>query len=340
MTQGFEPFASLFDGFLGRGEVEAACGIAMRAAEALLADAPAERRRAVFDRFFRPLDKGYLAQYQSYDFEICDYGMFAFRAGGRLFRGPRPAVADLAAGHYITLLGAAQLFGRFHARPFHVQLAEQTGMPVLNLSVGGAGPESFLAPPVIAAANRGRAVILQILSGRSIGCDEYPGQRLTARAGSGDRPMDRIALLKRIHATDPAEAMRLVRKWQGLYVARMIQLIEALRVPVHLVWMSSRQPGDWRLGETADFGAFPQLVEEPMLAALAAKTGSCVTLDPDPAPVLHPVSRLNGERCPFFLPDGTLGWEQKYYPSMAPHLDLLARVPPDWARDPGQRLRA
>ncbi|MBD3764900.1 MAG: hypothetical protein IE927_09235 [Rhodobacterales bacterium] len=318
---------ALFDACLSRGDAERACAIAMELATSLLR-ADAELYRAeLWNRYFSRLDKHYRAQYQSYDFEIADYQMFAFgRQSPQLFRGPRPAAVDLASGNYVTVFGAAQLFGRYHRVSFCDRLKETLDIPFLNLSFGGAGPDFYLRDSeMMTVANRGRAVILQVLSGRSVGCDEYPGMRMTARAGSDDAPEDRIALLTRIWGENRHEALRLVKKWQPRYVDLMKKLIASVSVPVILVWVSDRRPSDWTseiIADSCDFGSFPQLVDAPMVRELAKSADVFMEVPPDPQPEFHLTSRLTGKRCPFFRPNGSLGWVNSYYPSEQPQIEL------------------
>lgn len=318
-----------FDALMKARDYEAACSLAMRASEQPLTDNPEASREMLFETFFRRLQQGARVHYQSLDFEVCDYRMFCFSPSLMLFRGPRPAITHLTSGKYLTVFGAAQLFGRFHAKPFHVMVQQEMGLPVLNLSVGGAGPEFYLKEEFIGAANRGCAVVLQVLSGRSIGCEEYPGGRVTARTGSEDPRRDRIELLRSIWLQNPQEAARLIDKWRVNYLDAMSRLIRSIRVPVFLVWMSSRRPSDWSVElcrNAPDFGSFPQLVSKDMVDELASISTSYIELPPDPIPTFPLTSRLTGMPCPFFKPDGRQLWANSYYPSALPHRELFNRL--------------
>ena len=320
-----------FDALMRAGDYEAACAIAIRASEQPLTEDPEASREMLFETFFRRLNQRYRGQYQSLDFEVCDYRMFCFSPSLMLFRGPRPAVAHLTGGKYLTIFGAAQLFGRFHATPFHVMVQQEMGLPVLNLSVGGAGPEFYLKEEFIGAANRGCGVVLQVLSGRSIGCEEYPGGRVTARTGSEGPRRDRIELLKSIWLQNRQEAARLIERWRVNYLDAMCRLIRSIRVPVFLVWMSSRRPCDWSVELTRnapDFGSFPQLVSKDMVDELASIATSYTELSPDPCPTFPLMSRLTGLPCPFWEPDGRPKWVNSYYPSAVPHQELFNRLRP------------
>ena len=333
MTEDVLPYGvgAVFDALLARGETEKACALAMELATMLLKQDPELYRAELWKRYFSRLDRHYIAQYQSYDFEIADYKMFAFgKRSGQLFRGPKPSTADLASGNYFTVFGAAQLLGRYHRTTFCDRLSDALGVPFLNLSYGGAGPEFYSGnEEMIIAANNGKALVLQVMSGRSVGCEEYPGMRMTARAGSGDVPEDRRALLNRIWGDDRAEALRLVRKWQPIYLAAMQALMARITVPIFLVWISDRSPGGWTaevIAETADFGSFPQLVDAGMVQTLVAGAHQYIELPPDPQPEFKLTSRLTGKNCPFFWPEGTMGFTNKYYPSEQPQIDLAVAL--------------
>ncbi len=180
-------------------------------------------------------------------------------------------------------------------------VAESVG-PFDSLMSAGAGPEFYLKEEFIGAANRGCAVVLPVLSGRSIGCEEYPGGCRTARAGSGDTRRDRIELLTSIWLQESQEAARLIEKWRGNYLNAMSRLIRSIHVPVFLVWMSSRRPSDWSAElsrNDPDFGSFPQLVSKDMVDELASLATSYTELSPDPCPTFPLTSRLPGRPCLF-----------------------------------------
>lgn len=325
-----DEYVEIFDAYLAAGRIDKAYYLAMSLSDIFLRRDKARYRGELFRNFFGKMMHEHLIQYQATDFEICDYQVFSLGGTARLFRGPCPSHVELLQGNYVTIFGAAQLFGRFHEKPFGVMLKESHGLATLNLARGGAGPEFFLNPNYLRLANRGRAVVLQVLSGRSVGCDEYPGTRMTARAGSGDAPVERIDLLKSIWAKDRQEAIRLVGKWQSSYVRLMQQLIGKIRVPVYLVWMSRRPLSGWsaeRLAREPEFGSFPQLVDEKMVRQLAnSGVAGFIDLAPDKNPRFALKSRIDGQPCPFFLPGGQEVWENSYYPSILPHEELHQRL--------------
>jgi hypothetical protein len=313
------------------GDMETANSIAMSAAEDVLRRGDEAAGRAIlWKEFFSVLDKRYISQYQSYDFEIADYQMFAALPNTVLFRGPRPTPAALANGNYILFLGAAQLFGRFHPAGPHEIVAGALGLEALNLSMGGAGPEFFLGEELLAAANASKAVVLQVLSGRSIGCDEYPGMRMTTRHGDNSgKKIDRLALLNEIWWQDPREAIRLVGKWRANYLELMHDLLNKIQVPVVLTWISTRSPEAWspaKLEAGPDFGEFPQLVDSTMMNEIAARCARVVVVSHDAGVPFGFVSRFTGEKCPFYWPPGEPKWQNVYYPSASLQDELMPKL--------------
>src|SRR5438094_2872358 len=104
----------------------------------------------------RPVD--WSLHYTKRDHESVDYKYYEI-AGipGVKFRGPALPQTVLESGAYFTCIGGAQANGIFVERTFGDILAEQTGLPVLNLSVGGAGAGFYLqAPGLIDLVNKGR----------------------------------------------------------------------------------------------------------------------------------------------------------------------------------------
>ena len=288
-------------------------------------------RQAIFHTLFFEIGKNYRTQYQCYDFECVDYDLYRFSDDMPMVRGPRPSAADFVTGNYITIMGAAQLFGRFHAVPLHRMIALRCKVPVLNLSVGGAGPGYFLSRKrIIQAANRSRFVILQVLSGRSIGCEEYPGERLTAPANRPGTPArDRLEILEEIWHESRAEAKRLVSKWSGNYVRAYLDLIKRIERPVVLVWMSERAPEEWtpdHLDKGPRWGAFPQLVSREMVSEIANECAHYLEACKDPGLPYTVTSRVTGRSCPYFEPDGELRWENNYYSSIEMHKEIFQKM--------------
>ena len=324
-----EQFKPPFDGALAKHNVFLANTIAMAAVERLFEHDQDEARAAAWENFYARLAKRYRAQYQCFDFEVIDYGLFPLAQAWSLIRGPKPKAGALANGNYVTFMGAAQLFGRYQHKAPHVAVGDALATACLNLSSGGAGPETFATPEIIALANAGQAVVLQVLSGRSVGCEEYPGTRMTLRNPTDTTRIDRLKLLAEIWHRSPQECLRLVEKWQQRYVDMMSHLIDQLTVPVVLVWISTRSPEEWsadRLGQEPDFGRFPQLVDRSMLDQISLHCRRVVEVSGD-AHLPHGfVSRFTGKRCPVLRGNGNPLWKNDYYPSTEAAANYCARI--------------
>ncbi len=322
-------FKRVFDRALGVKNIHLANLIAMEAAALLFEHDPSLARLAMWKEFFAPLAKRYRAQYQCYDFEVADYELYTIPQSWSLLRGPRPKIADIVGGRYLTFLGAAQLFGRYQRVSPPSFVADALGVACLNLSAGGAGPESFFDDAIVKLANGGKAVVLQVLSGRSIGCDEYPGTRRTFRPHDQNVKIDRLKLLAEIWTESRQEAKRLARKWQSRYVEMMTAFLNRIEVPVVLTWISARSADDWsadRLDMEADFGHFPQLVDGEMVRTLAPLCAAFVDVSSDNGLPYGFTSRFTEEKCPVLRPNGTLLWKNDYYPSAAAGAEVSAKL--------------
>jgi hypothetical protein len=308
---------------LGEGRIEEANRIALEACRYFLVDAPETCRDELFHKVFTPLYKNYRTQYQPYDFEIVDYQLYRFSQSLPLIRGPRPRISALTAGQYGVILGAAQFFGRFHPVGLNGLILEHCGLDTVNLSIGGAGPGLFAdTAEIIALCQSAKFVVLQVLSGRSIGCEEYPGERMTAPANKPGTPRrDRNQLLAEIWQDDRREAIRLVTKWNENYIAAYRRLIKTIGRPVILAWVSDRAPGDWsvdRLQTVANFGRFPHLVSAQMVAAIAADAHAYVEGPKDVWLPYGMKSRFTGQEVPFYVAEaawGTTAMQNSYYQS-------------------------
>lgn len=219
----------------------------------------------------------------------------------QLFRGPKPPLLNILRKNCISVLGDAQLFGRFQAEPFHKKVANVLNVPALNLSFRGAGPEFFLQDWLLEPARKSRCIVLQVFSGRSVGCEDYPGMRMTARSGTEEPKRDRLEILNKIWFEDRAYCKTLVERWQKNYVRLMRELISKLEAPVVLAWMSERSPGDWttsRIEKEPNFGAYPQLITRSMVEEIEKDAFDYIELAPNKGMNHGFTSRFTGLPCP------------------------------------------
>jgi hypothetical protein len=281
------------------------------------------------------------AEYQEPDWPVVDYETYCLderlidpsRERPLLIRGPRPE--RLEPRRYAVFLGAAQTFGRFCSDPFPSQVGRRLGLPVLNMSHGGAGALFFrlmgeaLHPYLTNAA----FVVVQVMSGRSesnslfesrgvghyrrrsdgtwLGCDEAFAELL---ATSSARSVGSIVAETR---TNCVESHR--------------HLLTGFGVPTVLFWFSTRPPDYDETMRSVEglFGAYPQLVNEAMVRELrrdATAYVACVTRRGLPQPL---IDRFTGRHVALSDPWTAKPWtENWYYPSPEMHRQAADALEP------------
>lgn len=300
--------------------------------------------------------------YQNRDAHLVDYQLWQLPGGTDALRGPAPT--DLRAGSYIACVGAAQTFGCFVDQPWPRLVERDLGVPTLNLGVAGAGPACFLQPPFPELIANARAVVFQVLSGRSADCSafaSYGRERLTVRTDGrvlgadaawrealeadlvGWRQPLLRGLLNRWLACRGRQVVRqLVQETREDWQARFHDLLALTKAPKVLLWWSRRPPHHRPRFHSvpAMFGDYPHLIDAPMVAALAARCDAyveCVTSHGSPqllrdrrtgAPTtVQPALAGSGE-------PATVRWTHNaYYPSPEMHADAATAL-----REPLQRL--
>lgn len=94
------------------------------------------------------------------DYLFCDYG--AHRVS---FRGPQRVLS----GDYVACVGSTEVFGRYVQSPFPDLLEDRLGLPCANFGVHNAGPDLFLADPVIRQLLAGsKAMVLQAMPAQNL----------------------------------------------------------------------------------------------------------------------------------------------------------------------------
>lgn len=264
----------------------------------------------------------HLSGYQERDFEIVDYQMYEDSASGLMFRGPRP---DTKPGHYISCLGAAQIFGCFCQTTIPDMLSDALGMPALNFGYGGAGPAFFARQEaLIETINKGSLAVIQVMSGRSESNDRFEsggleyltdlktGQKVSANEAyelllkENAPPFGGLPgkMLRMFHA--PEEVRRLLQQTRENWIASYQELFSKITVPIVLVWISKRPPGLYKShraswfwqrydGRNVLFGEFPQLVNRKMVDRIREETDAyveAVTSRGSPQPLY---SRFTGQ---------------------------------------------
>ena len=298
--------------------------------------------------------------YQARDARVVDYDLVRHGPSGLWFRG---AVNTSERSGYVACVGAAQTFGCLCERPWPNMVGEDLDRPVVNLGYGGAGPRFFLErPALLDVMNAGALVVLQVMSGRSesnqlfeAGGLEQVTRRSDGRVLSAD---DAYTELLRGHpprlppplgrlgrvAFAPAEVTSIVAETKRAWMASMIALIEAIRVPVVLLWFAKRRPwvqatqkGMWTWqrydGAGALLGGFPHLIGPRELGPIRRAADAyveVVTARGSPHPLRDksdgtPVTIDYGHNRPDLVGQTS---EDAYYPSPQMHEDAARALRP------------
>lgn len=274
------------------------------------------------------------AEYQESDWPVADYECFVLdreisdpsRYQPLAIRGPRPK--SVAPGEYFVCLGAAQTFGRFCTHPYPTLLAERLGIPVLNISHGGAGPSFFCYDNarLLDYLNGARFVVIQTMSGRSESNSlfESRGVGHYHRRSDGAAMTSDAAFEELLQTRPETEVQRIVEETRASWQASYDQLLSGITSPKIAFWFSTRRPNERSRGKGVSrlFGQYPQLVNGQMVDRLNAGCDyavSCVSRRGLPQKL---VDRESGNPVALSDPWSSVPWEENwYYPSPEMHED-------------------
>jgi hypothetical protein len=305
---------------------QAAVQFAMTSTAPLLQNPSDPLRVAIQDEVFGKIPK-MGGCYQNHDFEVVDYELYELAPDLPLFRGPPVPPDALASGDYFCVMGAAQTFGRLSVKPWPQQVSEAIGMPVLNLGHGGAGADFFLHPTLLRLASNARFVIIQVMSGRSVGTEDSPGKRFIV-VDSKRSDITRRKHLENLWREDRNLAIEHVRELNDSYVDLYRRLRQGIDRPAALFWTSDRMPGGWKpetLLKSFEFGSFPQLIGRETYKRIA-KMFSCRIKQVFDAVEERPTSRITGLPCPYMGADDKPHETMKYYPSSEVQAMLAQKI--------------
>jgi hypothetical protein len=283
----------------------------------------------------------FFADYSKRDQEIVDYRFYRFAELPSVgFRGPPLAPDVLTSGSYCTAIGAAQTLGVYAPMPYPDLIGERLGLPCLNLSTGG-GTAGFFAgqPALIELANRGRFVILQVMTARTeANSRSVPtGINFVRDTRSGATEMTEAFWL-RLLAEEPGIVPGLIAESLQSWRASYRRLIAQLKVPVILFYFATK-PEDEAINYNATtrdefYGSFPQFVDMPAVCDVAALCDGyveCRSARGFPHPLIN---RFTGEPATvdFGAMHASMASEvhalNDYYPSPEMHEDALAALAP------------
>jgi hypothetical protein len=225
-----------------------------------------------------------------------DYRPVTYPGSVLRFRGP----ACRMDRPYLLCLGGAETFGRFIYAPYAAQLDTALPIDVVNMGVMNGGLDVMSGDPAITAALHGaRAVVLQIA-----GAQTMTNRFYAVHPRRNDRfikatPMLRTIfrdvdftefhftrhLLTHLRALSPDRFAVLEAELRTAWLARMSAFLRRTPVPVHLLWLSRRAPGD--TGCRGGLGEDPLFVTPEMLEAIEGQAASLTIAAPavssDPA---------------------------------------------------------
>lgn len=284
--------------------------------------------------------------YTSRDYEVIDYQYYTLPAMPRVrLRGPRFDPLAAAPQSFFTVLGSAHTLGVFSPITFTGLLAEKYGMPGWNVGVGGISAYFYNQhPEIIEYANRGKFVILQVMSARLDGND-----RLESTAAAQlvrDRKYGDIVspemVWARIDKEEPEKKAAYIAQSRASWERNHRQLLDVLKVPVVLLWFAARDikesfdSGKSQVGSTSEL-SFPQYIDYrnvDVLKPLVAATTVCNTSRNAGHPL---ISRFTGKpvrvnhhdlRDGRGAPVDFFEDRNHYYPSPEMHEDVAACVGP------------
>lgn len=270
--------------------------------------------------------------YQRRDEEIIDYQLWQLKGIKRPIRGPQQE--NLVSDQYGACIGAAQTFGCYVEQPFPVLLSESINIPILNFGVAGAGPSFFIRNnSFLRYVNDGRFAVVQVMSGRSVSNSLFKsngGEMLTRQKDGvtkGAQPMYQDLL----DTKNMELIMRVHEETKQAWIEETIVLLNAIRVPKVLLWFSKRnpsyQPGFEKVIDF--FGAFPQLVDKPMLDAVKPYSDYYVEHVSDEGLPQKLFSRYTGEPTSIQMRKDLSGKEKEfnnYYPSPEMHKGVSEKL--------------
>lgn len=218
-----------------------------------------------------------------------DYQPCRYDGSPMTFRGPR---AEFDQG-FVLCLGGSETFGKFSPDPYPDLLAKRLGRQVVNMGAMNAGIDLMLHDPAIRdAVARAGVVVVQVpgaanLSNRFFSVHPRRNDRFV-KASTMLRTVYREVDFTEFHFTrhmltslrrrSEDRFMIVVEELRAAWRARMALLLDRIGVPVHLLWLSRRAPGDDPV-DAEGLGFDPLFVEADMLAgldSLAASVSICV----------------------------------------------------------------
>lgn len=219
-----------------------------------------------------------------------DYASVAYPGSVVRFRGP---LARLT-GPYALCLGGSETFGRFIHAPYAAQLDASLPLGVVNMGVMNAGLDVLMQDGAIRNALSGaKAVVLQITGAQNLSNRLYAVHprrndrfvKATATLRMIYRDVDFTEfhftrhLLTHLHGVSADRFAIVEAELQTAWMARMRSFLTRCPVPVHLLWLARRHPGD--TPPQGMLGHDPLFITEDMLTEIAGLAQSLTIVAPE-----------------------------------------------------------
>jgi hypothetical protein len=270
---------------------------------------------------------------------------YAFRGRGTPLEPGEP---------YAACIGSATTFGRFLKSPYPAQLEAYTGIPFLNLGIGGGRPESYLIEATLLESLRNASlVVMEVMSARGYASPIYQPANPMSNLGyfKDFFQLERISgartevekLLKKAHAKEKSFVERiyesvvlhmtsaqkaLVREAVlNAYFRDWTYLMEAIGKPIIVLFMSRRAAGQaYSPSEATTLeqwaGDYPHFLDEAFLECLRQRGVPVVVSRSHRGLPFVVRNWQSGQPAPVFpwQADPTLN---HYYPSQEMHDDAF-----------------
>lgn len=281
-------------------------------------------------------------RYQDRDWEVVDYQEYRLPGVEMGMRGP---AVDPSSANYFSAIGAAQTHGTVVQRPFPSQVAEHVRLDVLNFGYPAANPGYFARQPkIIDYINGGRFLILQVMAARAEPNRFYSeeGYCETLRDRKTGEILPALLAWNKVYETDPQQAAAAVQDSRNAWTEDCRRLIDQIKVPIILLWISHERHYSDRIDFIEDFASsenflslrliFPQFVDRDCVEPVAVLCDEFVVCDSrrNHGPPL--ISRFTGK--PVALDNTLIDPRYKgvtppmthntYYPSQEMHDDAAA----------------
>lgn len=208
------------------------------------------------------------------DHDIVDYEFFELKGvPGLQFRGP--AFDPDSSPDFFSCIGAAQTMGIYIQKPYPQLLSKALEMPSLNLAMGAAWPGFFADNDnIIAQVNKGRFLILQVMSARGEPSSRYEatGAVEMLRDRKTGEVLHSGAAWARVKQGTPEQVQQHLKEIRASWVGNYQRLLAKVKVPVILFWYSKREQDELIDLNTAvmekSMGEFPQFVDAACVRAV------------------------------------------------------------------------